>query len=179
MLFLEKCIGNFEATSSALWHTLLLCIVASGERAQKHHAALLSLPSSFRSPKPQFESKGWQWLAGQEGYYFKWEHWRNAHDHFMLGEQPLGSFFTNIIPQDADELTYTEVYCSSERAVQQPRFILTNNGHFGWGPDNMYETGQAKELKVGDKIAILLGCSTPLVIRPMGDKFEVMGEAYV
>lgn len=97
----------------------------------------------------------------------------------MLGQERLGSFFTDIIPQDAEELTYLEVYCSPQKAVQQRRFMLTRNGCFGWGPDNVYETDQSKELKVGDKIAILPGCSTPLVIRQVGDKFEVVGEAYV
>ena len=57
--------------------------------------------------------------------------------------------------------------------------MLTRNGYFGWGPDNLYETDQTKEMKVGDKIAIIFGCSTPLVIRPVGDKFMVVGEAYV
>lgn len=171
--------GDSKATSSALWHTLLLSIVAKGERAQQCHSALLSLPSSFLAALPQFQSKGWDWLVGQRGYYFKWEKWRSAHDYFMLGEERLRSFFTDIIPQDAEELTYTEVYRSSQRAVQQRRFMLTKNGYFGWGPDNMFETDQSKELRVGDKIAILFGCSTPLVIRPAGDKFEVVGEAYV
>ncbi len=97
----------------------------------------------------------------------------------MLGEARLGSFFTDIIPQDAEELTYTEVYCSSQRAVQQRRFMLTKNGYFGWGPDNMYENDRRKELRVGDKIGIVFGCSTSLVVRQRVDKFEVVGEAYV
>jgi hypothetical protein len=171
--------GDSEATSSALWHTLLISVVAKGKRAHQRHAALLSLPSSFWIGLPQFQSRGWNWLVGQRGYYFKWERWRNAHADFMLGEQRLGSFFTDTIPQDAEELTYMEVYCSSQRTVQQRRFMLTKNGYFGWGPDNLYEGDLSKQLRVGDKIAILLGCSTPLVIRPGGDKFEVMGEAYV
>jgi hypothetical protein len=171
--------GDSEATSSALWHTLLLSIVAKGRRAQQRHAALLSLPSTFFAALPQFQKRGWDWLVGQRGYYFKWELWRYAHDDFMLGEERLGSFFTEIIPPDAEELTYTEVYCSSQRTVQQRRFLLTKNGYFGWGPDNMYENDPSKELQVGDKIAIVFGCSTPLVIRPVGDKFEVVGEAYV
>ncbi|MAD87405.1 MAG: hypothetical protein CL912_30980 [Deltaproteobacteria bacterium] len=171
--------GDFEATGSALWHTLLLSVVAKGERVQQRHAALLSLPSMFWAALPQFQAKGWDWLMAQGGYYFKWEGWRSTHDSFMLGEEPLGSYFSNAIPQDAEELTYMEVYCSCQRAVQQRRFMLTRNGYFGWGPDNLYETDQTKEMKVGDKIAIIFGCSTPLVIRPVGDKFMVVGEAYV
>jgi hypothetical protein len=171
--------GDLEATRHALWNTMLLSVVARGARAQQRHAALLSLPSSFWAALPQFEARGWDWLVGQRDYYFKWEGWRDAHDDFMLGEQRLGDFFTNAIPKDAEEITYMEVYCSSQRTVQQRRFILTGKGYFGWGPDNLYGTDPSKALRVGDKIAIVYGCSTPLVIRPKEDKFEVVGEAYV
>lgn len=53
--------------------------------------------------------------------------------------------------------------------------MLTKNGYFGWGPDNMYKNDRPKELRVGDKIAIVFGCSTPLAVRPRADKFEVVG----
>jgi hypothetical protein len=35
------------------------------------------------------------------------------------------------------------------------------------------------QTKSGDLIAILFGCSTPIVIRPHGKYFKVVGEAYV
>lgn len=171
--------GGFEATGHALWNTLLLSVTAKAERTQQRHAALLSLPSTFRVALPQFESRGWNWLAGQRQYYFKWEGWRRAHDDFMLGERRLGDFFTDTIPEDAKEISYVEVYCSSQRAVMQRRFMLTRKGYFGWGPDNPFDNDPSNELRVGDKIAILFGCSTPLIIRPKGDKCEVVGEGYV
>ena len=31
----------------------------------------------------------------------------------------------------------------------------------------------------GDLIAIIFGCSTPIIIRPKGEYFQVIGEAYV
>ena len=170
--------GSHEFTSSALWNTLLLSIINKGERAQPRHAALLSLPSPFWAGLPQFKAKGWDWMAGQGGYY-KWGSWREANNHLMLGDRPLGSFFTNAIPRDAEEITYMEVFCSSQRAVQQRRFMLTKGGYFGWGPDNAFSRDPSMELRVGDKIAIVFGCSTPLVIRPKESQFEVIGEAYV
>lgn len=171
--------GSPELTGQALWNALLLSVIAKGERTHQRHAALLSLPASFWMALPQFEARGWDWLAAQRGYYFKWQYWRDANDHLMLGERPLASFFTNVIPEDADEITYTEIYCASQRAVQQRRFMLTKGGYFGWGPDNAYTNDESMELRVGDKIAVVFGCSTPLVIRPKGVRFEVVGEAYL
>lgn len=117
-------------------------------------------------------------MVGQKGYY-KWGHWRDANNHLLLGDRLLGSFFTNTIPRDAEEITYIEVFCSSQRAIQQRRFMLTKGGYFGWGPDNAFCRDQSIELRIGDKIAIVFGCSTPLVIRPKENQFEVVGEAYV
>jgi hypothetical protein len=85
----------------------------------------------------------------------------------MLGTRILRSYFTDVIPDDAEELTYM---------VMERRFMLTKNGYLGWAPDNGREPNQTR---VGDSIAIIYGYSTPLVIRPYEDKFQVVGEAHV
>jgi len=56
--------------------------------------------------------------------------------------------------------------------------MLTHNGYMGWAPDNIFGSRDA-QTKSGDLIAILFGCSTPIVIRPHGEYFKVVGEAYV
>lgn len=56
--------------------------------------------------------------------------------------------------------------------------MTTTNGHLGWVPDNMYGNDE-NQVRKGDKIAVLFGCSTPIVIRPHGNCFQVLGEAYV
>jgi hypothetical protein len=35
------------------------------------------------------------------------------------------------------------------------------------------------QVRPGDKIAIIFGCSTPIVIRPHGAFFQVLGESYI
>jgi len=56
--------------------------------------------------------------------------------------------------------------------------MTTKHGYLGWAPDNLYDSDE-DHAKVGDKIAILFGCSTPIVIRPQGNCFLALGEAYV
>jgi hypothetical protein len=41
------------------------------------------------------------------------------------------------------------------------------NGYLGWAADNMYGDDE-NQVKIGDKIAILVGCSATIVIRPHG-----------
>jgi hypothetical protein len=167
--------GNYEDTARALWHTLLLSTVSVGIRAQERHSALLSLPSSFSVALPQFAQRRWNWLAEQKGYYFKWEGWRCANDELIIGENRLGDFFTDTIPVEADEVTYMEVYCSSQRTVAQRRFLLTARGYFGWGPDDMFDLLGVNHLQVGDKIAIVLGAVHLLFLdqREIGMKWLV------
>jgi len=170
--------GDFASTRDALVRTMLHDRVNAGQRPEARHNALLHLPSTWQEAGPQFKKRDWRWLAGQEGYYFRWERFREAIDCFALGEWRFGEFFDDNIPADADEYDYTEVYAGAERSAMRRRFITTQDGFMGWAPDNMY--GRAKDqVRVRDLIAIVLGCSTPLVIRPKGDVFQMLGEAYV
>lgn len=60
--------------------------------------------------------------------------------------------------------------------------MTTEKGYLGWGPDNVYGN-EHDQMRVGDFIVILLGCSTPLVVRPCDEvasgMYRVVGEAYV
>ena len=44
--------GSRESTGQALWKALLLSVIVRGERAVQRHAALLSIPKTFRAAKP-------------------------------------------------------------------------------------------------------------------------------
>jgi hypothetical protein len=49
----------------------------------------------------------------------------------------------------------------------------------GWAPDNVFHSGEEKQARVGNLVAIVFGRSTPLITRPHGKSFEVVGEACV
>ena len=170
--------GNAVDTKKALFCALVADRVGNGQRASDRHAAILSLPSTFRSAKPQFRKLGWKWLASQEGYYFRWEEWRLANKRFRLGNRLLSSYFTNKIPDGASEYDYTDVYTCFDRTCQSRWFMTTSNGYLGWAPDNIYGSGEDQTRK-GDLISIIFGCSMPIVIRPHGKLFKIVGEAYV
>lgn len=170
--------GSFEQTSNALYRTLVADRVGRGQKAGERHAVILSLPSTFQVASYQFEEMGWTWLESQDGYYFRWERWRAANEDFMLGDFRLDYFFSDVIPTDASEYDYTEVYACFDRTCQKRRFMLTRNGYMGWAPDNIFGSAE-DQTKEGDLIVILLGCSTPIVVRPYGEHFQVVGEAYV
>jgi hypothetical protein len=50
------------------------------------------------------------------------------------------------------------------------RLITTNEGYMGLAP---------AATRAGDFVAIVPGCDVPLVLRPEGNCFRVLGESYV
>ncbi|KAH8896064.1 HET-domain-containing protein [Thozetella sp. PMI_491] len=173
--------GGHRETSEALWQTLLLGRMSGGAPAEPRHAAILSLPKSFEEAAlPQFLERRWAWMASQSGYYFRWEEWREANDGFLLGDTPLGDFFSDKILEGTEEQDYSDVYAAFRRTSQDRRFMLTSKGYMGWAPENT-RGREPNQARPGDLICIVFGCSTPLVIRPClgDDAFLVIGEAYV
>ena len=122
--------GGRVDTSEALYGALLGQKFPDHDNTRLDNFALSSLPSTFRAGFPQFNERQWKWLADQGGYYYKWEHWRGAHD-FMLGDQPLSSFFTDVLSDAADESTYVHVYCNVREMVMERMFMLTKRGYLG------------------------------------------------
>ncbi|KAF2432411.1 hypothetical protein EJ08DRAFT_686883 [Tothia fuscella] len=159
--------GSFEETSEALWRTMLVDRVEGRKRASPLHAVILNLPSTFETAENQFVSRGWTWLAGLRWYYFRWEAFQSANREFVMGHYRFGDFFSDVIPVDASEHDMTE-----------RRFMTTAKGHFGWAPDNIFGN-EHDQTRVGDLIAIIFGCATPIIIRPKGAHFQVLGEAYL
>ena len=97
---------------------------------------------------------------------------------FPLGEDRFDDFFSEEVPPDASEFVYTEAYSCFDRSCKKRRFMTTHRGYLGWAPDNIYGSSD-EQTREGDLVAIVFGCSTPLVIRPFGDCYQVLGEAYV
>lgn len=50
------------------------------------------------------------------------------------------------------------------------RVFISETGHLSIGPSHV---------EVGDEVVILAGCTVPVVLRPQGDLFTLVGEAYV
>jgi Heterokaryon incompatibility protein (HET) len=170
--------GDKNQTAKALYRVLLSDRVKGGSKAADRHAVIFHLPSTFVIAKRQFERLGWNWLTSQEGYYFRWEEWRKVNKHIWLDHCTLDDFFSDEIPEDASEFDMTEVYTCFDRSSKKRRFMTTEKGYMGWAPDNIFGSNH-EQTRAGDLITILYGCSTPLVIRPHGPYFQILGEAYV
>ena len=49
-------------------------------------------------------------------------------------------------------------------------FCMTKDGHMGWVPQSAI---------VGDLVSVLCGSTVPVLVRPKGDAFQVIGQCYI
>ena len=75
------------------------------------------------------------------------------------------SFGQTVGWQDMEDLLDARGDASTDRS-----FCLFDDGRVGWVPDSA---------AIGDRIAIFLGGTVPILLRPSGNDYIVLGEAYV
>jgi len=76
------------------------------------------------------------------------------------------SKFREISKRQLKDVTFLHVHVLSA----QRRLFVTKDGYMGTAP-----IGAQK----GDRICVLLGCNVPLIIRPEGDDFLIIGDTYI
>lgn len=62
------------------------------------------------------------------------------------------------------------------------RFVTTTRGRFKWAPEKDEQDGEdgaASDIQCGDRFCIAIGCSVPLVARPQGPTYIILGEGYL
>ena len=82
---------------------------------------------------------------------------------------PSKSFKNDVLDDRGTQLYLSTVF----EYAKNRSFLITKAGYIGLAP---------KATRPGDRVCVLLGCASPLVIRPVGAdsiKFQVVGEAYV
>jgi hypothetical protein len=71
---------------------------------------------------------------------------------------------------DVTQKRWTDILHRANMILGGRRFLITQQGYVGWAP---------RYTRKGDKIFVLLGCKTPVILRPQGDAFKLIGECYI
>ena len=179
--------GNEEATSRALIHTLY-ANPAWGDTEETslfHIPWLASVPlfnpdgtlfvdASMQDRVNQMGERGWDAAFGNNFYAFEWFRRRLAH--FRIGGKGFMDYFAAeatqcVFPSNRIKL---DMATALGAAIGRRLITLSPAGHFGLAP---------RTARAGDCIYVLLGCSLPMVLRPVegavDGQFEVVGECYV
>lgn len=142
---------------------------------------LLGLPGSAAAATAEFQRRGWTEFAIQGQRYLHWENWREVHQSFWLGEElgRMGDMFTDEILKEAELGPIWEVYVRFRNVATGRRFVTTEGGRFGWVPDNA-SGRQMDQVRGGDFLVVVLGCTVPLVVRKYRDgMYQLLGDSYV
>lgn len=169
--------GGIEATKQALVHALAGDSSWTAREDTEARMSILCLPSTFEKGLTQFRKYGWHNAVKNEGYYYCWEEWRHANRDLCVGGQKLDDYFEPAIPCGMTEQNCWQAKGEFERMTSWRRFATTSKGYIGWVPEFVGGEDQL-QVKQGDVVAVILGCTTPILLRKCGDYFKVIGEAY-
>ena len=175
----ESIYGDFTSTKTALYRTLV------GDRsnhsnncANDPNLSIFNLPSNSEVAIKQFKSLGWTDFSIQGRTYGRWQSWRQANAALNIGDRHFDNYFTDKIPENASNEDLWDAYLRWAATVSGRRLVLTERGRFGWTVDYR-KLGMDEQTKCGDIFCIIFGCSTPIVIRPYGEYYQVLGEGYL
>jgi hypothetical protein len=144
-----------EGAATALWKTLTTNRDVNGETAPGSYAELL---------RPIFESS-----HGSLAYIAEFI---SSNAELRVFGRRLRDYF-NFEEATSDSRcrsSYCDVANQARRCLESRKLITTAKGHLALAPIHT---------KRGDMISILFGCSTPMVLRPVGSHHQLIGEAYV
>lgn len=170
--------GGPEETTTAFCHAVV------GDRTWQHRKDtdqrknLLALPPVYS--RQHFESMGLlRFAEWGQGYYHVWKNWRRFNKGLDVGGRKFDDFFTNAVLEDVNEDHLWEAKGAWDNIMLNRRFATTRKGRFGWVPD-LRKQPRETQVRRGDLVAIILGCSTPIILRQSSTDhfYQVVGEAY-
>ncbi|KAE9377656.1 hypothetical protein N431DRAFT_434813 [Stipitochalara longipes BDJ] len=170
--------GNFDATKDALARALYGGRTSHSQTDHSLGRALLWLPRDQRKAMDLFKELNWKNFSRQIWKSTTWGEWRDANADLLIAGQRFDHYFEDTCPTTDDDTECYDAYISWVRTHHGRRLATTRKGYFGWVPDKRDADGR-DQVKNGDLIAIVFGCSTPLVLRSQGDAYRIIGEAYL
>jgi hypothetical protein len=151
----QNAYAGTEGAATALWKTLTANRDVNGEAAPGSYAELL---------RPISESSHGSLLYITE--------FISSNAELRVFGRRLWDYFNfeEATPDSRRRSSYCDVANQARRCLESRKLITTAKGHLALAPIHT---------KRGDVISILFGCSTPMVLRPIGSHHQLIGEAYV
>ncbi|POS72463.1 hypothetical protein DHEL01_v209143 [Diaporthe helianthi] len=171
--------GGLEDTRAAFAHAIVgdLSWQHRDEADSEQRKSLLYLPRSYS--RTFFENLDLPRLAQwSQGYFHIWQNWRHFNRALQVGGRQFDDYFSTETPRHG--IVEDHIWRAQEawnNTMLGRRFATTRNGLFGWVPDLLKQPHE-KQVHSGDLVAIILGCTSPIILRPSGDFYQVVGEAY-
>jgi hypothetical protein len=115
----------------------------------------------------------------------KLQTYRRACQHCLVSLTRNGHINIEKVLRESENSGYTKDYLERVRAVTWDRSFIEGNQNLTGGPGKILVGLGPSKTKEGDLIAVLYGCSVPVILRPVHDPsndaqdYEFIGEAYI
>jgi hypothetical protein len=176
--YTENAYGNKNKLAQALWRTLTSTDGPPRWYAPLTSTNLLNIPWQqtagqmsvmYQLSGMQSESDSREVLI-ERSCYREFEAFRQKNKSFKVAGIPFQDFFFSsvTVPEDLSKMTHA--LSRFVKYFSPRRLMTTSRGYVGGAP---------RDAHPGDIIYVLPGCCDPLVLRPKGECFEVVGPCYV
>lgn len=158
-----------ERTSEALARTLLL-----NHTRSKNPLLLFSIPwKSPLEPTPSSTDaiplSSWNTIY-MTSPYKEFNKFRELNKELIIGGKRFADLFSFLEAEDVELKAVANHLRWATLSLRERRLVITENGYLGLAPRAVCQ---------GDVLVSLHGCSCPVVLRPCGDQYEIVGECYV
>ena len=159
---------NENRLKEALWRAMVGDRDRHGQAADPSYAYILDIAIFDESCAPPNPCPS----TGDTDESFKWNiHlWLKRNASFRLGGRSLQSFFQDLRAMEHEPEQYFQSLGRMASWMWSRRLAVTESGYIGVMP---------RVARSGDVIALIPGCSCPILLRAQGDTFCIVAECYV
>lgn len=112
---------------------------------------------------------GWKLICNRP-WYRQFARFREENKNLKIAGRPFHNYFPRRVTDCKDPENVINALGAFSNSAHGQRLMTTLRGYVGCVPEHA---------RPGDVICVLLGCSAPMVLRPIEDHFTVIGECYV
>ena len=127
----------------------------------------------WKTPEPIRKQAFWRTLLGgnwKDHCRLRQHHENDFNSYWKIMQQFDLELKSDSIWDDHDLVRVSNVENNAIEIARERRFCMSESGCMGWIP---------KAGKKGDIISVLCGCSVPVLLRPRGNAYEVIGTCYI
>ena len=169
---------SFEAARAAVWKSLTACHSIPEDRLtpdqESDYSALLGTPTMAAMDMPKDHPLG----ALVKSNVYEWcvESLKGDTDFVAAGRRMQEYFWQEVEPDHIDPVHFRDALMQKDRVGLYRRLITTDRGYIGIALDIVAQ---------GDAVAVLFGCSMPMVLRKQGGDsqgevyWRIIGECYI
>ena len=166
---------NEAGVREAIWRTMVADRDIYVEPLKEDYSSLLATPVIFEAGPALSETDPLKYVAGSNILDWSAQFLRGNVEFRVCGKR-LGDYLPSSLDEvrgQVDPVVLRDVLVARDRINVRRRMMSTQKGYIGMA---------LQEVRMDDVIAVLLGCSMPMVLRPVDDdahEYSVVGECYI